>query len=51
MAEWLKRGALADQKAAIDAKVRETVEVTLSPDPSRNRCVHREPEPTGHYRH
>jgi sulfopropanediol 3-dehydrogenase len=30
MAEWLKRGAMADQKASIDAKVRETVEVTLA---------------------
>ena len=30
MAEWLKRGALADQKAAIDARVRETVEATLA---------------------
>ncbi len=30
MAEWLKRGAMADQKAAIDAKVRETVEITLA---------------------
>jgi len=30
MAEWLKRGAMADQKAAIDAKVRETVEATLA---------------------
>ena len=30
MAEWLKRGAMADQKAAIDAKVRETVETTLA---------------------
>jgi NAD(P)-dependent dehydrogenase (short-subunit alcohol dehydrogenase family) len=30
MAVWLKRGALADQNAAIDTKVRETVEVTLA---------------------
>ena len=30
MAEWLKRGAMADQKAAIDARVRETVETTLA---------------------
>ena len=30
MAEWLKRGAIADQKAAIDARVRETVETTLA---------------------
>ncbi|MFM9976696.1 MAG: histidinol dehydrogenase [Sphingomonadaceae bacterium] len=30
MAEWLKRGAMADQKAAMDARVRETVEVTLA---------------------
>ena len=30
MAQWLKRGAMADQKAAIDARVRETVETTLA---------------------
>ena len=30
MAEYLKRGAMTDQKAAIDAKVRETVETTLA---------------------
>jgi sulfopropanediol 3-dehydrogenase len=30
VAEWLKRGALSDQKAAIDAKVRQTVEETLA---------------------
>jgi sulfopropanediol 3-dehydrogenase len=30
MAEWLKRGALVDQKAEIDRKVRETVEATLA---------------------
>jgi sulfopropanediol 3-dehydrogenase len=30
MAIWLKRGAMVDQKAAIDRKVRETVEATLA---------------------
>ncbi len=30
MAEWLKRGKMADQKAAIDANVRATVEATLA---------------------
>ena len=30
MAEWLKRGTMADQKAATDAKVRETVETVLA---------------------
>ncbi|MGH6787185.1 MAG: histidinol dehydrogenase [Novosphingobium sp.] len=42
MAEWLKRGALADQKAAIDAKVRETVETTLTDIAARGDAAVRE---------
>ncbi len=30
MAQWLKRGAMVDQKAEIDRKVRDTVEATLA---------------------
>ncbi len=42
MAEWLKRGAMADQKAAIDAKVRETVEATLADIEARGDAAVRE---------
>ena len=42
MAEWLKRGAMADHKAAIDAKVRETVEVTLADIEARGDAAVRE---------
>lgn len=42
MAEWLKRGAMADQKAAIDAKVRETVETTLADIEARGDAAVRE---------
>lgn len=42
MAEWLKRGAMADQKAAIDAKVRETVEITLADIEARGDAAVRE---------
>ena len=42
MVEWLKRGAMADQKAAIDAKVRETVEATLADIEARGDAAVRE---------
>jgi sulfopropanediol 3-dehydrogenase len=42
MAEWLKRGAMADQKAAIDARVRETVETTLADIDARGDAAVRE---------
>ena len=42
MPEWLKRGALADQKAAIDARVRETVEATLADIEARGDAAVRE---------
>ena len=42
MAIWLKRGALADQKAEIDRKVRETVEVTLADIEKRGDAAVRE---------
>lgn len=42
MAEYLKRGAMADQKAAIDAAVRETVEVTLADIEARGDTAVRE---------
>jgi len=42
MAEWLKRGAMADQKAANDARVRETVEMTLADIEARGDAAVRE---------
>ena len=42
MAEWLKRGTMADQKAATDAKVRETVETVLADIEARGEAAVRE---------
>ena len=42
MAEWLKRGTMADQKAATDAKVRETVETVLADIETRGDAAVRE---------
>ena len=42
MAEWLKRGTMADQKAATDAKVRETVETVLADIEARGDAAVRE---------
>jgi sulfopropanediol 3-dehydrogenase len=42
MAEWLKRGKLADQKAEIDRRVRETVEATLADIEARGDAAVRE---------
>ena len=42
MAEWLKRGTMSDQKAAIDAKVRHTVETTLADIEARGDAAVRE---------